>query len=57
MKMPLKSEIGDIGLYYGYGGIRVNFSTNNRYPYVSVILLLHSKEPCTQSLSLCASKI
>ncbi len=46
MKMPPVVEQGEVGLVYGYGGIRVNFSTNRRYPFVSVIYHLYSKEHC-----------
>lgn len=54
MKMPLPSEIGEVGLAYSYGGMKINFPTNNRYPFVSVNFDLHSKGLYTQFLNSCA---
>lgn len=51
MKMPPVVDQGEVGLVYGYGGIRVNFPTNRRYPFVSVNCHLYSKEHCIPYLN------
>lgn len=50
--MPYPPQIGEVGLSFFYGGNKINFSTNDKYPFVSVIILLYSKERCILYLNL-----
>lgn len=55
--MPETPQIGEVGLSYCYGGNKINFPTNNKYPFVSVTHMLFRKEHFTPYLSLWESKI